>query len=82
MQATLEEASPSVLVKKKCVVNHVSNQVLILHQAPFVLASLVTSIHWADLGFVAAQQIARSSSGLRLAEFGRSPPSFAVSLIS
>jgi hypothetical protein len=82
MQATLEEASPSVLVKKKCVVNHVSNQVRISHQVPFVLASLVTSIDWADLGYVAAQKITRSSSGLRLAELGRSPPSFAVSQIS
>src|ERR1700681_2293431 len=36
MQAALVEASPSVLVIKKCVVNHSSNHARALHQVPFV----------------------------------------------
>lgn len=82
MQTTVEEASPSVLVMKKCVVNHSSNHGRTFHQVPFVLASFATSIRRAVLGFVAAQQVARSSQGLHLAALGRSPPSFAVSQIS
>ena len=79
MQATLVEASSSVLVIKKCVVNHSSNHARALHQVPFVLASFATGARRAVLGFLAAQQVARSSPGLPLAAPGRSPPSFDVS---
>src|SRR5580704_1615207 len=61
MQATLEEASSSVLVIKKCVVNRSSNPARTLHQVPFVLASFATSARRAVLGFVTAEQIARFS---------------------
>jgi hypothetical protein len=82
MQATVAETSPSVLVIKKCAVDHSSNQCRTLHHVSFVLTSSATSIRWAVLGFVVAQQIARSSPGLHLATLGRSPPSFSVSQIS
>jgi hypothetical protein len=82
MQATVEEASSSVPVMKKCVVNHSSDHGRILHKVPFVLASFATSTRRAILEFVTAQQIGRSSPGLHLAALGRSPPSFAVSQIS
>jgi hypothetical protein len=76
MQATLEEASSSVLVIKKCVVNRSSNPARTLHQVPFVLASFATSARRAVLGFVTAEQIARFSSAPHPSTLARAPPAF------
>jgi hypothetical protein len=78
MQVTLEDASPSVLVIKKCVVKHFSNQDRTLQQAPFILDSFATGTSVAILGFVSSQQISRFSPGQHLVALGRAPPSFDI----
>jgi len=82
IQATVEDASSSVPVIKKCAVNHSPNHGRTLHQVVFILASFASGARWDVLGSVATQQTARSSPGLHLAALGRAPPSFAVSQIS
>jgi hypothetical protein len=82
LQATVEEASSSVLVIKKCTANHSPNHARTLHQVVLILASFASGARWDVLGSVPAQLSARFSPGLHLAALGRAPPSFAITQIS
>ena len=82
MQATLEEATPSGLVMKKCASRHSSTIERTLHQVIFTSALFAASARWAIVGGVAARHIGRPSPGLHFSALGRAPPSFGVSQLS
>jgi hypothetical protein len=82
MQATLEEASTSVLAIKKSVVTLSLDHQRTLHRIPFLLASNAPGVQWTVLGILFSHPTPRSLPGQLLVEIGRSPPSLAIDRIS
>jgi hypothetical protein len=78
VQATVEDASSSVLAVKKCVIPLSLNHYRTLHRIPFLLASLATSDRPALGGFVGTRQIVCFSPSQPRVETGRSPPFWAI----
>jgi hypothetical protein len=79
MQATLEEASPSCLIVKKCVARHSANPERTLHHVTLIHGSFATRALWVNFGSIAAPQTVRPSPGIFPSRLGRAPPLFAVS---
>ena len=82
MQATVEDASLSGLVLKKCAASHPSTSKRISHQDNFIFAPFATSARWAVLGVVEAERVVRPTPRLHRSAIGRAPPSFATTQIS
>jgi hypothetical protein len=82
MQATAEEASPSVSATKRCAPSLSSTPAQTLHPVLLIFGPYATNIRWAVSGVVADQRIHSTTPGLHLAAPGRAPPSFAIPQIS
>jgi hypothetical protein len=77
VQATVEDASLSGLVTKRCVTGHSSTPQRTLHQNLFIFVSFATGARWAILEGVAARRIDHPTPGMHLFALDRAPPSFA-----
>jgi hypothetical protein len=82
MQATVEDASLSGIVLKKCVAGHSSTPERTLHQDDFIFTPFASNARWAVLGSVEAERLVRPTSVLRLSVLGRAPPYFTSIRIS
>src|SRR6266851_8245058 len=76
MQATVEDASLSGLVTKRCIAGYSSTPQRTLHQNLFIFASIATIARGAIFEGVAARWIDRPTQGMHLFALDRAPPSF------
>lgn len=79
LQATLEEASPSCLIVKKCVARHSSAPERTLYHPILIHGLSAIRALCAIFGSIEARQTVRPSPGIFRSWFGRAPPHFAVS---
>lgn len=78
MQATAEEASPSVLVTKKCAASLSSTPAQTLHSVLVIFGLNATNVRWAFFGVVVDQQIHQATPGQHPSAPSRAPPSPAI----
>ena len=79
MQATVEEASSSRVVMKRCGVNHSLTPTRTPHQLLCVFSSPRADADGFGTGIVVTNQAAHASPGLSSTTFGRAPPFFPLS---